>query len=122
MTETKWATMSRSASSCTQLIHHQIEWNDIYQSNRSIPNCFTKRRNQYVMLLYTYDSNAILAEGCKTRIGIELTATYDILSKILTKTGIVPVIQRIDNEISKILIELIEEMKLAYQLASPHDH
>ena len=74
------------------------------------------------MVLYNYDSNAILAEGCKSRTGTELTATNNKLYQRLIKAGIVPVIQRIDNEVSKILIESIESKKLAYQLASPHDH
>ena len=34
-----------------------------------------------MMILYTYDSNAILEEGCKSRTGTELTETYDILYK-----------------------------------------
>ena len=49
------------------------------------------------MVLYNYDSNAMLAEGCKERTAIELAATYDKLYNRLTKTG---VIQRIDNEVS----------------------
>ena len=64
----------------------------------------------------------ILVEGIKSRTRTELTASYDTLYKRLTNAGIVPVIQRIDNEVSKILIVSIEEKKLAYQLASPHDH
>ena len=58
------------------------------------------------MVLYNYDSNAILAEGCKTRTATGLTATYNIFYNRLTKV-IVPV--RIYNEVSKILIESIEE-------------
>ena len=33
----------------------------------------SQKRNQYTMVLYNYDSNAILAEGCKSRTGTELT-------------------------------------------------
>ena len=61
----------------------------------------SQKGDQYTMILYNYDSNAILAEGCKSKTGTELTATYDILYKGLTKAGIVPVIQTIDNEVSK---------------------
>ena len=61
------------------------------------------------MMLYNYDYNAILAEGCKSRTATELTATYNILYNKLTKAGVIPVIQRIDNEVSKILIESIRE-------------
>ena len=74
------------------------------------------------MVLYNYNSNAILVEDCKSRIGTELIATHNTLYKQLTKARIVPVIQKIDNAVSRILITFIEEKKSAYQLASPHDH
>ena len=53
------------------------------------------------MVLYNYDSNAILAEGCKSRSETDLKKAYDKCYNRLTKAGIVPVIQRIDNEVSK---------------------
>ena len=74
------------------------------------------------MVMYNYDSNAILAEGCKDRTAPELEASYDKLYNRVKKAGIVPVMQQIDNEVSKFLIELIEDKGLKYQLASPHDH
>ena len=82
----------------------------------------SQKGKSYTMVLYNYDSNAILAEGCKDRTAPELEASYDKLYNRLTKAGIVPVMQRIDNEVSTILIESIEETSLQYQLASPHDH
>ena len=39
----------------------------------------SQKRNQYMMVLYNYDLNAILAKGCKTRTGTKLTAIYNIL-------------------------------------------
>ena len=68
----------------------------------------SQKGNTYTMVLYNYDSNAILAEGCKSRITTDLEAAYDKLYNHLTKTGIVPVMQQIDNEVSKILIKLNE--------------
>ena len=41
------------------------------------------------MVLYNYDSDAILAEGCKYRTATELTAIYDELYNRLTKAGVV---------------------------------
>ena len=82
----------------------------------------SQKENQYTMVLYNYDSNIILAEGCKERTGTELTATYDKLYNKLTKAGVIPVIQRIENEVSTILVELIKERGSQYQLASPYDH
>ena len=40
----------------------------------------------------------------------------------MNKAGIIPVMQRIDNEVLKIMIESIEEKGLTYQFASPCDH
>ena len=82
----------------------------------------SQKGNQYTMVLYNYDSNAILAEACKSQTETELEATYDKLYQRLIKSGIVPMIQIIDNEVSKILIKSIESKKLKYQLASPHNH
>ena len=39
----------------------------------------SQKGNQYTMVMYNHDSNAILAEGCKERTATELTATYDKL-------------------------------------------
>ena len=82
----------------------------------------SQKGNQYTMVLYNYDSNAILAEGCKDRTAAKLTALYDKLYNRLTKAGTVLVMQQIDNKVSIILFESIKEKGLQYQLASPHDH
>ena len=74
------------------------------------------------MILYNYDSNIILAAKSKTRKHPDIVESYDKMYKILISAGVVPVIQRLDNEVSKLLIESIKEKKLQYQLASPHDH
>ena len=40
----------------------------------------------------------------------------------MKKAGITPVIQQLDNETSKELIEAIEEKQLQYQLVPPGNH
>lgn len=40
-------------------------------------------RMQYIMILYNYDSNAILAQACRSRTGPELTEAYDKVYKRL---------------------------------------
>ena len=77
---------------------------------------------QYIMVLYNYDSNIILEAPSKTRKHLDLVEAYDKMYKILISAGVVPVIQRLDNEVSKLLIESIKEKKLQYQLASPHNY
>ena len=84
----------------------------------------SQQGNQYQMILYNYDSNVILAEPCnKQRTGEALAETYKIPhQRLVVKSGVVPILQRLDNEASKIMISAIEERKLEYQLASSHDH
>ena len=53
----------------------------------------SQKGNSYTMVMYNYDSNAILAEGCKDRTAPELEVLYDKLYTRLTKAGMVPVMQ-----------------------------
>lgn len=78
----------------------------------------SQQGNQYIMVLYNYDSNAILATGVKGRTEQELVDRYNILYERLIKAGVKLVIQRLHNEASKALINCIEVKGLKYQLAS----
>ena len=82
----------------------------------------SQRGNKYIMVLYNYDSNAILATGTKGRKGTELIESYEILYKRLVSAGIKPVLQRLDNEASDGLISAIKKNDLKYQLAAPYLH
>jgi hypothetical protein len=76
----------------------------------------------YIMVLYNYDSNVILAETMKSRKAPDLVAAYNKLHQQLLDGGVKPVLQRLDNEISRVLIKAIKDKGIDYQLASPHDH
>ena len=82
----------------------------------------SNRGMKYILILYDYDTNAILAEPMKSREGQEIVRAYDILYTILIEAGVTPILQYLDNEVSSLLIASIKEKKLKYQLASPHDH
>ena len=58
----------------------------------------------------------------KSRQKEDIIAAYQTCYKILTKAGIHPILQRLDNEISDDLIQTIENNSLTYQIASPGDH
>jgi hypothetical protein len=73
-------------------------------------------------VLYNYDSNAILATTMKSRKAPDLVAAYDELHQQLLDGGVKPVLQRLDNEISRVLIKAITDKGIDYQLASPQDH
>ena len=84
---------------------------------------FTSSRGMnYIFVLYDFDSNAILAEPIKSRSSAHLIEGYETCYDLLIRAGIRPIIQRLDNEVSKDLIKAIEDKKLKYQLATAYDH
>lgn len=60
--------------------------------------------NKYIFFLYDYDSNIIIGEPMKSLQKEDIIAAYQTCYKILTKAGIHPILQRLDNEISDDLI------------------
>ena len=71
-----------------------------------VPSC---NGNNYVMVLYDYDSNAILVEPTKVRTKEALLDAYTVLHARLTKAGLKPKLQRLDNECSTILKEFMTD-------------
>ena len=59
----------------------------------------SSRGNNYVMVIYAYDANAILAEPLKNRSAGEIVKTWKILNEKLEKAGVSPLIYILDNEI-----------------------
>ena len=61
----------------------------------------SSRENNYVMVIYSYDANAILAEPLKNRSAGEIVKTWNILNTKLERAGVSPLVYILDNEISK---------------------
>ena len=105
---------------------HQVSFNDLkgYIATDlcgvypTMSNCGMK----YILVLYNYDSNVILAKAMKTNKGQAITTAYEALHTELTKARITPILQYLDNETSIELIASIKKENLKFQLAAPHDH
>ena len=78
--------------------------------------------NNYLMVLYDYDSNAILVEPIKNRTQNELLRAYKQLHQMLTKRGFQPRLQLLDNEAPKELKTFLDTQHIQYQLVPPHVH
>jgi hypothetical protein len=63
--------------------------------------------NNYLLVIYDYDSNNILAEPMKTRTGASILTAYKTLHSTLCAAGLPPELQRLDNECSKPLKEFM---------------
>ena len=80
------------------------------------------RENQYFLIVYDYDSNAILVQLLKNRSGLEIKKAYmDIYDKLANR-GCAPTTLILDNEISKELTSAFENKQINYQLVPPEVH
>jgi hypothetical protein len=69
---------------------------------------FTSSRGMtYLFVLYDYYSNTILACPIKSRRAADIVSGYDFCYQQLVNAGIKPIIQQIDNEVSRALISAI---------------
>jgi hypothetical protein len=82
----------------------------------------SSRGHKYLLILYDYHSNSILAKtmrNCST----EPLQAYNNLHQYLVKHGFKPQLQnKLDNEASKALNQSIQEKGIDYQLVPPHIH
>ena len=69
--------------------------------------------NKYIFVMINYDSNYIKALPMKSRKTSEMIQCY---------RGFTSRLIQLDNEVSKKLVEKIQEDKLEYQLSAPGDH
>jgi hypothetical protein len=74
------------------------------------------------MIVYDYDSTAILAEPIKTRSKQEMLWAYSKLHKYLTGRGLKPQLQKLDNKCSAALKQSMRMANVDLQLVSPYDH
>ena len=75
-----------------------------YKIYSDLPGQFTTKSpkgNQYILVLYHYDSNKILTEPMKNRTKAEIVRSYEKLSNYLIDRGIQPKFQILDNESSQ---------------------
>ena len=82
----------------------------------------SSRGNQYLLVIYDYDSNAISAEPLKTRSASEITKAWINIHEKLAKQGTAPSIYIIGNEASNELKTALKKKQLTYQLVPPHIH
>ena len=82
----------------------------------------SSRGHKYIFVLYDYDSNAILAEPIFSWEKVHILAGYKYCYAHLHQVGIQPIIQRINNEKSDLLIAEIQANNLDYEYAAAGDH
>ena len=80
------------------------------------------RGNEYVLIMYDYNSNAILAHPVKNRQAAELKSAFLNLYQRLVASGAAPTFYVLDNECSGDLKHALKKNQIKFQLAPPHQH
>ena len=69
------------------------------------------RGHKYIYLMYDFDSNYIQGLQIKSRKTENIIEAFETCVSVLIKAGFTPRVLRLDNEISKTLIEAIETIE-----------
>ena len=82
----------------------------------------SSRGKSYILVLYNYDSNAILADPMRSRYAVKWLRAFKVLEEHLCKRGPRPKLQLLDNEVSTMLKLHLHLRGIDYQLMPPHVH
>jgi len=78
--------------------------------------------NNYILIVYNYDSNGILVVPLKTRHSKAILAAYQTAHAQLCATRLHPKLQHLNNEASQALQDFMVAEAVAFRLVLPHVH
>ena len=78
--------------------------------------------NNYILVIYDYDSNTIHGQAIPDRKKESQVTVYEIILLVLKSRGLTPKLLRLDNETSTFLIDFMSEENFANQLLPPYTH
>ena len=82
----------------------------------------SSRGNNYILIVYHQDANAILAEALKNRQAQTIVTAWSNLKTHFKFSGNQPSIWVIDNQFSIDLKTALNKEKIKWQLVPPHNH
>jgi hypothetical protein len=74
------------------------------------------------MILYDYDSHAILAQPIKYRTAPELLKAFQVMEQELVARGLKPELMKLDNEASKLFKNYLHQQDITSQLVPQYSH
>jgi hypothetical protein len=94
----------------------------IYTDQTGRFSVVSSKGNKYIMIVYDYDSNAILAQPIKDRTAPELLKGFQIMEQELVAGGLKPKLMKLDNEASKLLKTYLHQQDITFQLVPTYIH
>jgi hypothetical protein len=99
-----------------------IDAGQIYTDQTGTFPVVSSKGNKYIMILYDYYSNAILAKPIKDSTAPELLKAFQFMEQELVARGLKPKLMKLDNEASKLLKDYLYQQDITFQLVSPYSH
>jgi hypothetical protein len=107
----------------TQLVYAAtIDAGQIHTDQTGIFPVVSRKGNKYIMILYDYDSNAILAQPIKDRTAPELLKAFQVMEQELVVRGLKQKLMKLYNEASKLLRTYLHHQDITFQLVPPYSH
>jgi hypothetical protein len=97
-----------------------IDAGQIYTDQTGRFPVISSKGNKYIMVIYEYDGNNILAEPIKNRTAAELLRAFQVMETKLTARGLTQKLTRMDNEASQLLNSYLHDKKITFQLVPPY--
>ena len=103
--------------------HKIINFNDTISTDQTGKfSCMSSKQMNYILVTYSYDTNAILARPLKSKSSTELTTVIVKIHQYLTKRGYKPKHHWLDNEVSTKLLDTLQDMNVTVHLVPPYCH
>jgi hypothetical protein len=99
-----------------------IDAGQIYTDQTGRFTVVSSEGSKYIMILYDYDSNAILAQPIKDRTAPELLKAFQIMEQELVARCLQPKLMKLDNEASTLLKTYLHHQDITFQLVPPYSH
>jgi hypothetical protein len=99
-----------------------IDAGQIYTDQTGRFPVVSSKGNKYIMILYYYDSNAILAQLIKDCTAPELLKAFQVMEPKLVARGLKPKLMKLDNEASKLLKTYLHQQDITFKLVPPYIH
>jgi hypothetical protein len=97
-----------------------IDAGQIYTDQTYRFRVVSSKGNKYIMILYDYDRNAILAQPIKNRTSPELLKAFQVMEQELVARGLTQKLMKLDNEASKLLKTYLHQQDITFQLVPPY--
>jgi hypothetical protein len=93
-----------------------IDAGQIYTDQKGRFPVVSSKGNTYSMILYDYDSNAIMGQPIKDTTAPELLRAFQVMEQELVARGLKPKLMTVDNESSKLLKTYLHQQNITFQL------